>query len=901
MTDPINYDDVRKTIESLYFDLNTDECFEVRTISGGLSGFYNDVDFAIDSISIFEQSSKYKHLGCPPLYLTLNPISISKIKEEYKSFEVGQSIGSYHHDQGTSKGKIFASSDRMVSRILNILIDIDSKDKPSTEDQKNQAKELVERLQRSEFKDVLPSLITMSGNGFHLITRINKSNDSAVKNGVKSFLRSLNSKYKGNEVSIDTCVYNPSRIFKIPGTLVNEKGSSAYILSTEKVTEGQKIPKFEKFLDNQLNGNLTNLTENITSLNGDRDIADQINKVNWVIAKITGEFPEEPEIGSDGEEKYTKWFIQCPNVSQHTNQICHKKDAYLFIPDSTKSLCFHCSHAHCEAVKFQEFLELNGIKNEFFESFSLKINNSESSIDDSKFEWKPIDESVFQDMGFKAMPLDIDILPKPIRKYVKQISESANIPPDYTASPLFSLIGSFIGTMLRTRVGRNNTHLETANLWCMNIGLPSVRKGAGVDPALNHINFITKQKYSEKFDEEMINYIKQKNKFISYQSRIRLTHRPKNASHEQHKIWNLEDLSPPIEPKEPLQIRPIVTDITTAMIPRLMSHNNKGFMWWCDELSGLFASFQKDHNSDLRSKLLVAFKGDTADVVLRKGEGASDDVLELCVTLGGTIQPAVIEAMIKSNCFDGFIQRFLLMTYPEHIPLSKDYIREDIGVDECLSNEIYELFEFIENLQKSNLRSFLPNCKPQMKGNLVDYNVLKNYVEYDDDALKLVYKWGTTQDFKKNSEPNPEIQSHIGKHETLFHGLCLIYYIVEEADKQINNNGVKNDQIGIHIVEDVIKMVEYYESHARKFYQCFSSNFSIKKRVVDILKKLVDPFGSKKLKGKIISIRDISNDHKTLRDKKNEIEKVMQDFVESGVAYFSEKGKKRGWVIHPDF
>jgi len=59
------------------------------------------------------------------------------------------------------------------------------------------------------------------------------------------------------------------------------------------------------------------------------------------------------------------FFVRCPNTEQHTDGICNRTDAYVFIGD-TGAFAFHCSHASCQTTQkstwaaFKEGYNLKG-------------------------------------------------------------------------------------------------------------------------------------------------------------------------------------------------------------------------------------------------------------------------------------------------------------------------------------------------------------------------------------------------------------------------------------------------------------------------------------------------------------------------------------------------------------
>ena len=68
-------------------------------------------------------------------------------------------------------------------------------------------------------------LIGDSGNGAHVLARVNLPNDEETKAIVQSCIRAIAAKFDSAQVTIDQAVFNASRIWKVPGTMAR-KGDS---------------------------------------------------------------------------------------------------------------------------------------------------------------------------------------------------------------------------------------------------------------------------------------------------------------------------------------------------------------------------------------------------------------------------------------------------------------------------------------------------------------------------------------------------------------------------------------------------------------------------------------------------------------------------------------------------
>ena len=120
-----------------------------------------------------------------------------------------------------------AAKDQDVQSRRMLLIDIDRSGdtkQPANEEEAEYAKTLAQEV--STYLGILgwpdPTRM-MSGNGHHLYYRLTEiENNAETKNLIKRTLLNLATRFNTPEVSIDTSVFNASRITKIPGTIARK-------------------------------------------------------------------------------------------------------------------------------------------------------------------------------------------------------------------------------------------------------------------------------------------------------------------------------------------------------------------------------------------------------------------------------------------------------------------------------------------------------------------------------------------------------------------------------------------------------------------------------------------------------------------------------------------------------
>lgn len=109
-----------------------------------------------------------------------------------------------------------------------LLIDIDkasSEKRPSTQSELEAAKELAQvvanELELQGWGD--PSLVVMSGNGYHLYYDLGRmANTIEATQLVQAALSELAKSFNTDTVKVDQVVYNPSRITKVVGTVARK-------------------------------------------------------------------------------------------------------------------------------------------------------------------------------------------------------------------------------------------------------------------------------------------------------------------------------------------------------------------------------------------------------------------------------------------------------------------------------------------------------------------------------------------------------------------------------------------------------------------------------------------------------------------------------------------------------
>src|SRR5271163_2375551 len=297
-----------------------------------ISGYFDDFVKLADAIE--------KHSGeFEGIYYTLNPVNpalLARANNNAKQFA-----------QATT-------TDRDIVRRHWLLIDIDPV-RPagvSSSDPEKDAARLKAKAVRAMLAERgWPAPVAAdSGNGYHLLYRIDLENGADSTELAKSCLAALASKLDDDAIKIDTAVYNAARIVKAYGSLAAKGDSTddrphriARLLTKPEKIEAVTVVPVE-------------LLKALAGQAPEKEIRQQQKKDAEEKTRITPEKMEEfldyYKVGHGSRAAYEdglKWQInECPFNSEH-----RKPDSAVYLFD--KGPRFKCSHNSCNDHHWNEF------------------------------------------------------------------------------------------------------------------------------------------------------------------------------------------------------------------------------------------------------------------------------------------------------------------------------------------------------------------------------------------------------------------------------------------------------------------------------------------------------------------------------------------------------------------
>lgn len=325
------YKDVKPAVLiKRYLDIVTEGVFEVRvpkTKYGTISGYFDDT--AIAASLIAKENGKH-----PAVYVTVNPVIPSLIARNHNKFEFGS------HSTTT---------DAEIVRRRWFLIDLDPVRPAGISSTDHELEEA--HLRASEIQDWLSSLgwpepiRASSGNGAHLMFRVDEPNDEPTRIEFEYATKMIASVFSDNKISVDTAVWNASRVWKIYGT-VAAKGSNTNE-RPHRVAMFTKIPAELVFTSRALIEGMAQAMKNAKA-DEFKDMTGEFiaDMEKWLSDRgITVTSGPRPLYGAEGK----KWTIaHCPFNHNHIGPI---------VGLINNRPIFRCLHNSCSAFRWKEFRE----------------------------------------------------------------------------------------------------------------------------------------------------------------------------------------------------------------------------------------------------------------------------------------------------------------------------------------------------------------------------------------------------------------------------------------------------------------------------------------------------------------------------------------------------------------
>lgn len=496
----------------------------------------------------------------------------------------------------------------------------------------------------------------------------------------------------------------------------------------------------------------------------------------------------------------------------------------------------------------------------------IEINNV--PLNNEQVIWseiRPVD-----DYDFSVEEMKKSMLPIAFSNYAFEEALAINdAKPDYLAVSLVVSAASLIGgSALITPKANDKTWKLKPTLWAMIIGDPSTYKtpmlSKGLEPLRN-----AQKKYID------INNLKNINKQIIHNEIIEKKKAElkslAKAAFESGDDKRGESITEELSALRTLHIAEreiIVTDATPeALIVKLKS-NPLGVLLVRDEISGIFASMNKQGREQERSLLLEGFNASGSYTQERIGR---EKITIDCVhtNLLGGLQPKKLRPILKGRKSghedDGFFERFQLSVFPNQ----KKPTYTDIAISPENSERLNSIFMLLAQLGDREPQNF----------------------DFDEEAQKMWDSWSI--DFHESlGDLSCDEQAMASKYPAMVAKLSLVFHLCIEAEKCVGNDYRPILNINPICLQMALEWLSYLKSHYKKIISISddsNSDVSVE-ALIEKLPKLGGAFTKQQLGQK---------DWKYLTSAKDR-NRALETLEEQGYIQQVTIPKKQ-YLVHPDF
>jgi putative DNA primase/helicase len=387
---------------------------------------------------------------------------------------------------------------------------------------------------------------------------------------------------------------------------------------------------------------------------------------------------------------------------------------------------------------------------------------------------------------------DVALLPDSLRPWIVDIAERVQCPPDFVAVGAMISLAAVVGRKIGIRPKRRDDWLEVPNLWGAIIGRPGVLKSPALREAMRPLRRLEARE-AEAFKDEAAAW-QQQRELAKLKREVERSHALKalkgnvNAS---------VTFSNDISEDEPQARRYVVNDCSYQALGVILQYNPNGTLAYRDEIVGLLKSLDEEGNESARGFFLTAWNGTEGYTFDRIGRGLNQRIEACCLSLLGSIQPAVIGGYLRQAVAgagdDGLLSRFQLMVWPDLSAEWRDVDRWPETEARARANQTFDRLDTLD---------------PQAIGATLEDGGIP-FLRFDEAAQELFSEWRATLEQRlRSGEDHPAVESHLAKYRKLVPALALLIHLADHPGGAVGEVALLKS----------LAWAEYLESHARRAY-----------------------------------------------------------------------------------
>ncbi|MBI4863744.1 MAG: DUF3987 domain-containing protein, partial [Candidatus Riflebacteria bacterium] len=478
-----------------------------------------------------------------------------------------------------------------------------------------------------------------SGNGAHLLWRIDlPPADSEL---VKRCLEALDARFSSDRISVDRTVFNPSRIWKLYGTVARKGDPTpdrphrlSRILDVPDMVEVVPREFLETLASEAPEGKPGQKPGGAKSTRNPGGPGRSWDVAEWVVAHGLEVRGPEPYQGG------RRWvFKVCPWNVDHTN------GSAFILELANGALSAGCHHNGCQDKGWEDLRDViePGWKDR-------AKHDRQDPLDDLNDPDEP-DPGV--NVEPDAAPFPVKVLPSCLQDYGLAESESVICPIDYVALTMIVVAGVAGGASRELEVKPGWT--AAGNLFAAIVAPPASAKS----PAMNAVlaPLYRRQRELDDLNREAE---------ARFESEMALRRGKKEAG---------------VPLQRPRRQKVVTTDATMEGLTAILEHNGRGLLYHADELSAWVRSMNAYRSAGKgadRENWLRIWQGQP--IHLDRKTSGSVSVRRPFVSVLGCIPPDVLPALASAGeVEDGFTHR-LCLVYPRPVPRrwTDTYVASDL-------------------------------------------------------------------------------------------------------------------------------------------------------------------------------------------------------------------------------
>ncbi len=417
-----------------------------------------------------------------------------------------------------------------------------------------------------------------------------------------------------------------------------------------------------------------------------------------------------------------------------------------------------------------------------------------------------------------TQPFSDDLLPRPLREFVRDIADRQQCPPDFVAITLIVAVSAIIGRKFSIKPKQRDSWEVIPNQWGVIVGRPSAMKSPAMKAALAPLASLEAKERAKH--EEALTEHKARSELLEMQRKAAKNNAQKKVTegNESAAVELLSRFSNDIP--RPVRRRYVVNDATVEKLGELLNQNPNGLLLARDELAGWIALIQSEEGAGDRAFYLECFDGNGSFVYDRIGRGTVD-IRSCCLSLIGGIQPSKIAPLVRSAVNgvgdDGLVQRLQLCVWPDDIETWEWRDRHpNITAQERVETVLAEL-------------DSLPD-KPRQT------------LHFTIDAQELFKEWMIEhQNQIRNDDLHPALAAHLTKMPQTIAGLALLFELVQGG----------REAVGVEAIARALDWADYLKSHAGRLYgAAINAPLMGARLIYDRKNKLPHPFAPREIRQK---------------------------------------------------